>query len=361
MKEIKENKMRERNSTIEMLRIFSMILIVMSHCAVHGGVVSNEAKISNWFYIGGEIGVAIFILISGYFMVDEKVSMKKMLRIIGEVWFYTVTIMFIYVFVGGNSITVNQMIANFFPISFGVNWFPPHYVWLMLLSPILNAFVNTSSKKLLERMIFGGMVICSILPTLFDTVLLGGELTIFALLYLMAAYVKRYVNIAHVRIWTNLFFGVMGFILIHSAMYYTYRVLEIYSFLVIFVAIEIMLIFLALPQRYCKVINFIAQSMFGVYLIHDNRYVRPWLWQKILNRTEWKESEHILLYGILSVIIVLSICTVIDIIRRLTFEKVWIKSIDRMLYYMKIIFFKLGWIKELTTKVVKYVCMKEER
>lgn len=83
--------------------------------------------------------------------------------------------------------------------------------------------------------------------------------------------------------------------------------------------------------------------------------------QKILNRTEWKESEHILLYGILSVIIVLSICTVIDIIRRLTFEKVWIKSIDRMLYYMKIIFFKLGWIKELTTKVVKYVCMKEER
>lgn len=226
---------------------------------------------------------------------------------------------------------------------------------------ILNAFVNTSSKKLLERMIFGGMVICSILPTLFDTVLLGGELTIFALLYLMAAYVKRYVNIAHVRIWTNLFLGVLGFILIRSAMYYTYRVLEIYSFLVIFVAIEIMLFFLALPQRYCKVINFIAQSMFGVYLIHDNRYVRPWLWQKILNRTEWKESEHILLYGILSVIIVLSICTVIDIIRRLTFEKVWIKSIDRMLYYMKIIFFKLGWIKELTTKVVKYVCMKEER
>lgn len=54
-----------------------MILVVMSHCAVHGGVVSNEAKISNWFYIGGEIGVAIFILISGYFMVDEKVSMKK--------------------------------------------------------------------------------------------------------------------------------------------------------------------------------------------------------------------------------------------------------------------------------------------
>ena len=77
MKEIKENKMRERNSTIEMLRIFAMILVVMSHCAVHGGVVSNEAKISNWFYIGGEIGVAIFILISGYFMVDEKVSMKK--------------------------------------------------------------------------------------------------------------------------------------------------------------------------------------------------------------------------------------------------------------------------------------------
>ena len=32
MKEIKENKMRERNSTIEMLRIFAMILVVMSHC-----------------------------------------------------------------------------------------------------------------------------------------------------------------------------------------------------------------------------------------------------------------------------------------------------------------------------------------
>lgn len=44
MKEIKENKMRERNSTIEMLRIFAMILVVMSHCAVHGGVVSNKLR-----------------------------------------------------------------------------------------------------------------------------------------------------------------------------------------------------------------------------------------------------------------------------------------------------------------------------
>lgn len=75
-----------RNSSIELLRIISMILIVFHHFAFHGGFKwqTNSVTIShfwyNFIYGGGKIGVNIFVLISGYFLIDRKTSVCSYIR-----------------------------------------------------------------------------------------------------------------------------------------------------------------------------------------------------------------------------------------------------------------------------------------
>ena len=44
-------------------------------------------------------------------------------------------------------------------------------------------------------------------------------------------------------------------------------------------------------------INEMAGCTFGVYLIRDNNYVRPWLWQTVLRNAEWAESPWLIVTG----------------------------------------------------------------
>lgn len=61
---------KQRNASIDLLRIISMLMIVSHHFALS---LVNESIInqtSNVLIIGGKIGVNIFILITGFTMID---------------------------------------------------------------------------------------------------------------------------------------------------------------------------------------------------------------------------------------------------------------------------------------------------
>ena len=88
-----------RQSNIEVLRIFAMLYIVCSHCIVHGLSAPSGAIVPEFngvlldiCYLGGHLGNDLFILISAYFMVDIDVSIKKLARLWGTVFFYSVSI-----------------------------------------------------------------------------------------------------------------------------------------------------------------------------------------------------------------------------------------------------------------------------
>lgn len=85
-----------RNSNIEMLRIFAMFLIVLSHYSYHGLGTENLAYGANRyfavFFCNGGIGNAVFFLISGYYMCTQRFTLRKLIRLAGEIWFYSLTI-----------------------------------------------------------------------------------------------------------------------------------------------------------------------------------------------------------------------------------------------------------------------------
>jgi len=103
---VNSSKKAPRQSNLELLRIISMLLILMHHYSVHGGFnLSNVPLTFNVFLVqllslGGKIGVNIFMLITGYFMVNSKFNFKKLLRLGLQVLFYSVGFMLIFYLTG---------------------------------------------------------------------------------------------------------------------------------------------------------------------------------------------------------------------------------------------------------------------
>ena len=62
---------------------------------------------------------------------------------------------------------------------------------------------------------------------------------------------------------------------------YYYRYREQYSIIVVLIAVELLNAFRKMKPFYNKWINVIASATFGVYLIHDNELVRPYIWNEI--------------------------------------------------------------------------------
>ena len=112
---------KERRSNIELLRIVSMLMIVYHHLASHGvemtyfdnkkcfvfvwekGSLINKLS-SSFLFPGGEIGVGVFFIITGYFYV--KRSKADVSRIIIETSYYGVLLgifSLIMLFYGGGA------------------------------------------------------------------------------------------------------------------------------------------------------------------------------------------------------------------------------------------------------------------
>ena len=79
-----------------------------------------------------------------------------------------------------------------------------------------------------------------------------------------------------------------------------------------------------------KFINTGAASTFGVLLIHANGDImRQWLWGDLLRNTELLGSLNLYNHALLSVLLVFSICTLIDWVRRITIEESMINAAEK--------------------------------
>ena len=97
-------------------------------------------------------------------------------------------------------------------------------------------------------------------------------------------------------------------------------------------AITSFMYFKQLKIGYHKSINLIAQSVFGVLLIHANSdFLRDWLWRQLLAVQDMFYSKNACIYALVCVMGIFMICSFIDRLRICTFEKWTFKYIDRIL------------------------------
>lgn len=366
-------KSTTRNSSIELLRIIAMLMIVFHHFAAHGKFNFNYTNISTqrfWYSLilmGGKIGVNLFVLISGYFLINNKkitFNFKKILKFWLQVFFYSISIYFLFgiTHINNNSINLKTFFKTLLPITYSSWWFASTYFFLYLIHPFLNKFLLMLEKDSFQKLLII-LVICSyILPTL--SKYLNNRLLYFVCLYSIASYIKIYgLNSKFKRkhyfvLWALFsiltYFSSIIFIILGTKwpvfsvnFSYFYNEAKLPTLLI---SLSLFMFFATTKMKYNRLINIIASATFGVYLIHDSVIVRPFLWTNVFKNSSYQESNMLIIYSIAVVVIVYIVCTTIDLLRQYLIEKPfvivintyadsWLKPFDKIITITKNIVF----------------------
>ena len=189
-----------RNSNLELLRIFCMLMIIAHHFAVHGGfdLSVGEFNLRRFFiqilFSGGKLGVNIFVLITGYFMINKEFSIKKLIKLIFEIYFYSLLILILF-----KDYSLANLKLSFFPISHYLYWFASCYVLLYLFTIFINEGIKKLEAKVLLRLILFFSTLWSFYYFIGFPTLEFSELVWFLNLYLIGAYIRLHsINILRI-------------------------------------------------------------------------------------------------------------------------------------------------------------------
>ncbi|HWQ98221.1 MAG TPA: acyltransferase [Clostridia bacterium] len=323
-----------RQSNIELLRIFAMFFIVMHHYVMHGTTsfvyLDSPLTLQNVFALFlaslGRPAVGIFVLICGYFSIKSDFKLPRFVTLIAQVFSYSVVLLLLAKFVlpVGASIGRAEILSSVFPTAYGTYWFMTSYAVLILLSPYINKLLLLLTQKQHKALILLFVAIWCISPTILGANFAGSDLAYFVAFYSIAAYFRLYPSKANPSRYFALFgfwalvvlasIASASFLLNYSGVFRKYiTYFSEYNRLPgAMCAIEL---FLALSQSkpfYSKWINGIASTSFGIYLIHENPFIRPLLWGKLFDSSAYVNTPLYFVHLLVSVIIVFAGCAVID-------------------------------------------------
>ena len=333
---------KQRDSSIELLRIIAMFMIVIHHYSVHGGFNLSDVSMSLNKYIlsvvtWGEWAVNIFVLIFGYFSVKAEFKPKRIIRLYAQVWFYSV-ILFCCYSLWNKEWSVGLAMRAIIPVISDLYWFFSRYIFLCFLMPFLNMFLQNLSREYHLKLIILLLTVWCILESLLPGYGLGentiGSIRIFGLLYFIGAYMRLYPDckVCAKKVgWTITLGSICIMMLIkfircwHPISLLNIDCFSTSSILSIGFAVGIFTIFKNVNIKPNKFINTIAACTFGVYLIHDNVYIRAFLWNYLLKNSEYQNSSYLIPHMLISALVVFIICIIIEFIRKQTIEKLWIR------------------------------------
>lgn len=338
---------KERKSNLELLRIKAMLLIVASHYA--GWIVpaftaekiSVNRILNQTLCFGGGAGNILFFLISGYFF-GNSFSKKKIFMVWFEMFFYSV-ICFAAACVLSGVVSIRSLIAAVFPFSHSEYWFMTSYMILMILLPWIGILIDNMDCRKHQRLLFLLFLFCSVIPSIpgCPTTAIS-DVGFYLFIYLLGTYIKRYPNdysesrklnlavvlICLVGIAGSIacfdFLGKNGGFFADNAGYFT----RMRSPFVILFSWALFNVFRKMEMKDNKGINYISGSVFAVYLIHNNKNIRSYMWENIFKSVE-ADSLYLFLHLIVSVGGIFVVCVLFDVLRREILERSLVTWIDK--------------------------------
>lgn len=335
-----------RSSNIELYRIVAMLLIVAHHFVVNSGLNYENGPIFNdplsfrslyllVFGAWGKTGINCFVLITGYYMCKSSISLRKYLKLLLEVLFYSIVIQIIFWITRYEAFSIVLLVKSILPVRIIGDDFTSAYLLFYLLIPFINILVHNIN----ERQYIKLLTILAFMYVFLGTVP-GFSITMnyvewFIVLYVVGAYIRLYHKSYYEN--RNLWMGltiisftisiasiiVLTWIGSHLNRSFSYGFVgECNQLLALSNGVTSFLLFKNLNVKHSRTINTIASSTFGVLLIHAaSDTMRRWLWQDVFDCVGHYTTPHIVLFSIGSVIIVFSACVIIDQIRIYAFEK----------------------------------------
>ena len=332
------NTDKVRNSSVEILRIVAMFFIIMSHYCVHNGLDRNgisfgfNKALLSWGTLGN-LGVIIFVMITGFFMCRSKLKLQSVFRTAFATWFYSVVFFAVAMLAGDEPFSVKAVLKAFFPVSTSQYWFVSAYFALLLFVPFINKLISVLTRRHFFALNCIMVIMWSVLPTFTDKAFYSNELTSFVMYYMLGAYISLYPDSFFAKKSRCAVITVGSFVSVilwsaavnfgGNAVHLFVRELNWYSrssLFMIAAALSLLALFLKLRIS-SRFINTLASCTFGVYLIHENSYVRPFLWQTLFRVENFKNSPWLLLHMVGSVAAVFLLCSAVEYLRKKLVEK----------------------------------------
>lgn len=347
---------KERSSNLELLRIVSMLLIVAHHFVVNSGVtalydfhdVSPNMLFLQLWGMWGKTAINVFILISGYFMCQSRLTLRRFGKVYLEAKFYVVLIYFILLIVGYETKTVDRLLNVLFGfIRNPGNGFTSSFLMFYLFVPFYNMLINGMDKRQHRWLIALLLTYFTIAPMLLRSNHVFFEPLWYAVLYFVAAYIRLYpakwtenntvcgisliatVLLSFLSVITVDFVGVrFGFF---DAYYMVSDSNHLFAFLV---GLFAFLFFRNLKMRNSRFVNRVAATTFGVLCIHaSSDAMRTLLWKDVLDVAGHFSlpMPKLILFSAASAVTVFAVCSLIDMLRIRFVEKPvfrWLTKFD---------------------------------
>ena len=160
-----------RESSIEALKVFSIFIIIISHCIqslylsykefpaqeylidFSGGIKSIQLFVLVLFRSFGPLGNMIFFVCSAWFLLSShSFNKEKWFRLIVEIWVVSIIILTVVLLVRHGDVSKWLILKSLFPSTFSNNWYLSCYLLFYPLHPILNEVIESRSQRGLLRL-----------------------------------------------------------------------------------------------------------------------------------------------------------------------------------------------------------------
>lgn len=345
-----KNMQNERQSNIELCRIFSILLVILVHSnfAWTGtpGEGGNESIMRFQVQAFSIVGVNVFIIITGWFSTSLKT--KSIFNLFYICLFYSILKLVWGAVIG------SLVLKDVFFIS-NSNWFVVSYLGLLLLTPLLNNI--TQFNKRLHVCLGGGLLMYEIYFSFFPALVAiepgfyhGYSVLSFSILYLIARYLRIYGIPKWITKISFILYIFCSFLIGFSAYYifingskiglkssYFIRMYDYNNPLVIFSAFTFFISFEKINIENKKWINHIAKSTLAVLLIHGSAAINPPIKQYFKQLLERFLEKPFVLCGlwVAGIIVIFILSVLIDQVRIVTYKLIapkLINKIDSIIY-----------------------------
>lgn len=346
----------KRDSNIELLKVISMFLIVISHVTQtlgNTGMIqvfdfdSATNSIQNFILILfrhlGALGNVIFVICSSWFLVDTKKDYKKKIfHFIFDTLLISLGSMFFFILLG-KDLSREEIWMSVFPITYVHYWFITGYLLFLFILPFLNKVLKLTNQKELLRLnlvlLFLYYGINFIKPSYFYS-----DLFPFIIIFFMIAYIKLYLQdfsndrkkngILFALSVIGLFLLILGTNLVGLKTHYfpnkmSYWVRNYNPFLLL-IALSLFNLFKSFKIHHFMINYFSSLSLY-VYLIHENllvrNHIRVSLWNYVYHTFSFRYIVvEVLIYSFLFLLISL----ILSILYKYTVSKIITIVVDKI-------------------------------
>ena len=338
----------KRNHGIDLLRMFSMLMVVILHILGQGGVLAAADGLSwrhglCWLLEAASFcAVDCYALISGYVGTDSKFKVSGIALLWLRVVFWTLIITTAALVIAPELVGLRQYARAVFPVCTKQYWYFTSYFCVFFFMPFLDSAVERLPRRLMTFLLSALAVIFTLLPLAARADLFGaasGYTPIWLIvLYLFGAYARKYALLDKLR-------GVKALAMYAATTIVTLAVklagealgisrfdpgfLYSYTSPTVLAAAVCLLGFFAglrIGDGAGRVIGLIAPTAFSVYLIHTH----PLIWMFLLENRFAALAELRAPLCVLAVagcaIAVFAVCTGLDLLRELLFRALKLKK-----------------------------------